>query len=31
MIFLSHNSKDKRIVEPFANKLAEVFGKLKLL
>lgn len=27
MIFLSHNSKDKRIVEPFANKLAEVFGR----
>lgn len=26
MIFLSHNSKDKGIVEPFANKLAEVFG-----
>lgn len=27
MIFLSHNSKDKVIVEPFANKLAEVFGR----
>lgn len=27
MIFLSHNSKDKGIVEPFANKLAEVFGR----
>ena len=27
MIFLSHNSKDKRIVEPFANKLAEVFDR----
>lgn len=27
MIFLSHNSKDKRIVEPFANRLAEVFGR----
>lgn len=26
MIFLSHNSKDKTIVEPFANRLAEVFG-----
>lgn len=30
MIFLSHNSKDKRIVEPFANKLAEVFGREKV-
>lgn len=27
MIFLSHNSKDKRIVQPFANRLAEVFGR----
>ena len=27
MIFLSHNSKDKRIVEPFANKLAEVLAE----
>lgn len=27
MIFLSHNSKDKGIVEPFANRLAEVFGR----
>lgn len=27
MIFLSHNSRDKKIVEPFANKLAEVFGR----
>lgn len=27
MIFLSHNSSDKRIVEPFANRLAEVFGR----
>lgn len=26
MIFLSHNSRDKTIVEPFANRLAEVFG-----
>ena len=30
MIFLSHNSKDKVIVEPFANKLAEVFGRDKV-
>lgn len=30
MIFLSHNSKDKRIVEPFANKLAEAFGREKV-
>lgn len=27
MIFLSHNSNDKTIVEPFANRLAEVFGR----
>lgn len=27
MIFLSHNSKDKPIVEPIAVKLAEVFGQ----
>lgn len=27
MIFLSHNSKDKGIVEPFANRLAAVFGR----
>lgn len=27
MIFLSHNSKDKPIVEPVAMKLAEIFGQ----
>lgn len=27
MIFLSHNSKDKRIVEPIAIKLREIFGQ----
>lgn len=27
MIFLSHNSKDKQIVEPIAMKLAEIFGQ----
>ena len=27
MIFLSHNSKDKIIVEPIAIKLREVFGQ----
>lgn len=27
MIFLSHNSKDKQIVEPIAVKLASVFGQ----
>lgn len=27
MIFLSHNSKDKPIVEPIAIKLAEIFGQ----
>ena len=27
MIFLSHNSKDKIIVEPFANHLADVYGR----
>ncbi len=30
MIFLSHNSKDKGIVEPFANRLADVFGRDKI-
>lgn len=30
MIFLSHNSKDKGIVEPFANRLAAVFGREKV-
>lgn len=27
MLFLSHNCMDKEIVEPFANRLAEVFGR----
>jgi len=27
MIFLSHNSNDKGIVEPFAKGLAEIFGQ----
>lgn len=26
MIFISHNSKDKTVVEPFAHKLAEIYG-----
>jgi hypothetical protein len=30
MIFISHNSKDKSIVEPVAKKLADVFGKDKV-
>lgn len=30
MIFLSHNSKDKNIVEPYANRLADVFGQDKI-
>ena len=27
MIFISHNWKDKGIVEPFANRLADVYGR----
>ncbi len=27
MIFISHNHNDKAIVEPFANRLADVFGR----
>lgn len=27
MIFISHNHKDKEIVEPFANRLADVFDR----
>ena len=30
MIFISHNSKDKPIVEPIAKKLADIFGKGKV-
>lgn len=30
MIFISHNSRDKKIVEPFANSLAEVVGRDKV-
>ena len=30
MIFLSHTHKDKRLIEPIAEKLAEVFGKEKV-
>lgn len=30
MVFISHNSKDKPIVEPIAIKLATVFGQDKV-
>lgn len=30
MIFLSHNSKDKPIVEPIANRLSEIYGQDKV-
>lgn len=30
MIFISHNSKDKPIVEPIALKLATIFGQDKV-
>ena len=30
MIFISHNHKDKQIVEPIALKLSEIFGQDKV-
>ena len=27
MIFISHNYKDKEIIEPLANRLSDVYGK----
>lgn len=30
MIFISHNHKDKPIVEPIALKLSEIFGQDKV-
>jgi hypothetical protein len=30
MIFISHNHKDKTIVEPIAIKISEIFGREKV-